>query len=197
MSVKLVRKKKSEIVFFLSTAVKGIRCLLLGGDLDDSWFVDDASRAVSFFNDADDPSLISFLLLDVFAVGGSLLARQADEQPSGRFGRVALQQLEHVAASLCNGCHFRNHRQVVDHKRNLVFLMRSEGLSVTQQSEASDVCGSVSVVFVHETRGRSVQTSHRIHCTMICLANVFLRDHQLEEDRNCKIAFTFNSLISP
>lgn len=155
--------------------------LLLGGNFDDSWFVDDACRTISFLNDADDPCLISFLLFDVFAVGSSLFTRQADEQSSRRFSRMTLQQLKHVSTSFRNSCHFGNDRQIVDDERDFVLLMRSECLSVPQQTKTSDICGSVSVVFMHKTRCCSVQTCHRIHRAMICLTHIFFGHDQLQK----------------
>lgn len=124
---------------------------LLRWHLYDPRFVNDSSRTSAFLHDANYPRLVTLLLLDVLAVGGRLLPRQAYQQASGGFGRVALQQLEHVAARLGHSCHFGDHGQVVDNKGHLVLLMPREVLCVTQQAESRYVCRAVGVVLVHQT----------------------------------------------
>lgn len=46
--------------------------LLLGRNFNHSWLVNDARRSISLLHDADDPRLVSLLLLDVFAIRSSL-----------------------------------------------------------------------------------------------------------------------------
>uniref|UniRef100_A0AAG5DA75 Uncharacterized protein n=1 Tax=Anopheles atroparvus TaxID=41427 RepID=A0AAG5DA75_ANOAO len=154
--------------------------LILGRDLDHSRLVDDARRTAALFDDADDPGLATFLLLDVLAVRGRLLSRQTDQQSAGSFSRVTLQQLEHVTAGLRNSGHFRNHRQVVDDERYLVLLMGRQRLGMAEQPEAGHVGRTVRVVLVHQTGRYSVQPRHRIHCPMVRLAHVLLGHDQLD-----------------
>jgi hypothetical protein len=44
---------------------------------------------------------------------------KTDEEPAAGLGRVALLELEHVAARLSHRRHLGDHRQVVDHEPNL------------------------------------------------------------------------------
>lgn len=150
--------------------------LFLGGNFNDSWFVDDSGGAVALFDDADDPGLASFLLFDVLAIGGGLFAGQADEESAGGFGGVALQELEHVSAGLGHGGHFGDDRQVVDDEGDFVLLVRGQGLGVSEQTEAGDVGGTVRVVLVHEPGGDAVQPGHGVHGAVVGLADVLLGD---------------------
>ena len=154
--------------------------LFLGRNFNDAWLVDDACGAVSFLNDSDDPRLVTFLLFDVLAVSGCLFARQADQKSTGSFSRMALEQLEHVPASFSYCGHLGNDWQIMNHEGHFVFLMRRECLSVAQQSEACDVSGSVSVVFVHQPRRCAVKASHRVHRAVISFAHVLFRHNQLD-----------------
>ena len=70
------------------------------------------------------------------AIGCSLLPRQADEESTTSLSRVALQQLEHVAARLGHAGHLGDHRQVVNDEGHLVLLVAGHGLCVAQQSES-------------------------------------------------------------
>lgn len=184
-------KLKSNKVFFFeimfSFDVVPVKRLFLGGNFDDARLVDDACSTVSFLDNANDPSLISLLLLDVLAVSGRLFARQADEKSSGCFRRMSLKQLEHVAAGFRNCSHFRDDWQVMDHKGDFVLLVRRERLSMAQESEAGDVSRAVRVVFMHETRGGAVQASHRVHRSVICFSDVFFRHDQLELRFNVRL----------
>lgn len=101
-----------------------MRDLFLGGYFNDSWFVDDSGGAVALLDDANDPGLASFLLFDVLAVGSGLFTGQADQQSTGGFGGVTLEQLEHVAAGLGDGGHLGNDRQVVNDEGDFVLLVR-------------------------------------------------------------------------
>ena len=67
------RKSVVEIVVVIFLFVK-VLCgfvlpelafLVLDGNFDDSWFVNNASGPLAFFNDANDPSLVAFLLFNV------------------------------------------------------------------------------------------------------------------------------------
>lgn len=172
------RKSNLDGGFFL---IRGISFLFLGWNFDDAWLIYDASGAVSLLNNTDDPSLISFLLLDVLAVSCGLFAWQTDQKTSRRFRGVALQKLEHVSTGLSDSSHFRDDRQVVNDEGDFVLLMRREGLSVTKQTESSDVSGSMSVVLVHQARCGAVQASHRVHRSVICFADVFFGHDQLKQ----------------
>lgn len=57
----------------------GFLCLVSRWYLDDTRLVDDPSRPVALFHDANDPGLVALLPLDVLAVGGGLFAWQTDE----------------------------------------------------------------------------------------------------------------------
>lgn len=122
-----------------------------------SWYfnnprlINNSGCASAFFYDANNPRLVTLLLLDVLAVGGRLLPRQANQQASGGFRGVALQQLEHVAARLGHCCHFGDHGQVVDNKGHLVLLVPRQILRVAQQTESCHVRRTVGVVLVHQT----------------------------------------------
>lgn len=157
-----------------------VASLFLGGDFDDARFVDDASRAVSFLDNSDDPRLVALLLLDVFAVGRGLFAWQADQESTGGLGGVSLQQLEHVPAGLGDCSHLGDDWKVVDDEGHLILLVRRECLSVSEQAEASDVGGAVSVVLVHQAGRGAVETSHGVHRAVISFADVFLRHNQLD-----------------
>jgi hypothetical protein len=43
-------------------------------DFNHTWFINNSSCSISFFNNANNPSLISFLLLNILAVSSSLLS---------------------------------------------------------------------------------------------------------------------------
>ena len=67
------RKSVVEIVVVIFLFVK-VLCgfvlpelafLVLDGNFDDSWFVNNASGPLAFFNDANDPSLVALLLFNV------------------------------------------------------------------------------------------------------------------------------------
>ena len=107
-------------------AMHQINFLVLGGHFDHAWLVNDASGAISLLNYSYDPRLITFLLLNVLAIGSSLFTRQAYQKSSRSLGRVSLQQLEHVSTGFSHGFHLSNHWQVVDNERDLkeIILMR-------------------------------------------------------------------------
>merc|ERR1719370_564510 len=109
--------------------------LLLGWHFDDSGLVDDPRRPLALLHDADDPSLVALLFLNVLAISGGLLPGQADEESSRRFGGVTLEKLEHVTASLGHGGHLGDDWQVVDDEADLVLLVPCQRLGVTQQSK--------------------------------------------------------------
>ena len=107
--------------------------------------------------------LVSLLLLDVFAERGRLLPREADEKPAARLGRVALQQLEHVAARLGHRRHLGDDRQVVDDEGDLVLLVARQVLRVAEEAEARHVRRAVRVVLVHEPVEKVIAAlSHQI-----------------------------------
>ena len=54
----------------------------LGRNFNDSRLVDDARRSVALLNDANDPGLVSLLLLDVFAESSRLFAWQSNQKSS-------------------------------------------------------------------------------------------------------------------
>lgn len=56
--------------------------LLFGGHLDHTRLVDDARRAVSLLDDADDPRLVALLLLNVLTESSRLFPRQSNQQPA-------------------------------------------------------------------------------------------------------------------
>lgn len=65
--------------------------LLLSRHLNHSGLVYYPCRTVALLHDANDPGLISLLLLNVFAVGSGLFARQADQQTARRLCTHALE----------------------------------------------------------------------------------------------------------
>lgn len=61
--------------------------------------------------------------------------------------------MEHVATSLGDGRHLGDDGQVVYDEGHLVLLVLGEVLGVAEQTEPSDVSGTVSVVLVHQDSG--------------------------------------------
>lgn len=102
----------------------GFLCLVSRWYLDDTRLVDDPSRPVALFHDANDPGLVALLPLDVLAVGGGLFARQTDEQATRRLGGMSLEQLEHVAASLGHCGHLGYDGKIVDNEGDFLLLVR-------------------------------------------------------------------------
>lgn len=93
---------------------------------------------------------------------------------------MALQQLEHIAAGFCDGCHFRNDWQIVYHKWYFVLLVGRQRLSMAQQTETGDIGRTVSIVFMHESSGCTIESSHRVDCAMIGFSNILFWHNQLD-----------------
>ena len=55
----------TRFIFFDVFVLPEFSVLLLGGNFDNSWFVDDPCGPVALFNDPDNPGLVSFLFLNV------------------------------------------------------------------------------------------------------------------------------------
>ncbi len=114
------------------------------------------------------------------AVSGGLLSGEADQEASRGLSGVTLEELEHVAASLGDGGHFGDDRQVVNDEGDLVLLVAGQGLGMAEESEAGHVCSAVGVVFVHQPGAGPVQPGHRVHAPLVGLANVLLADDELD-----------------
>jgi len=67
---KSIRKESAD-----SASLPQLAVLFFRGYFDHSRFVDDPCCPVALLDDTDDPSLVSFLLLDIFAIRGGLLSR--------------------------------------------------------------------------------------------------------------------------
>jgi len=168
------------VLKFCGFVLPELAFLVLDGNFDDSWFVNNASGPLAFFNDANDPSLVAFLLFNVLAIGGGLFTGQADQKTTRRLRRVTLQKLEHVSTGLGHGSHLSDNGQVVDNKGDLVLLITSQSLGVTQKTESGDIGGSMSIVLVHKSGSDAVQAGHGIHAALVSFADVFLADDQLD-----------------
>ena len=59
---------------------------------------------------------------------------------------------------LGDGGHLGDDRQVVDDERDRLLLVLGQVLSVTQDAEAGDVSGRVSVVLVHQTGADPIES---------------------------------------
>ena len=64
-----------------------------------------------------------------------------------------MQKTKHVATRLADGGHLGDDWQVVDDEADLIFLYPGQVVGVAEDAEASDICGAVGVVLVHETGG--------------------------------------------
>ena len=53
------------VLKFCGFVLPELAFLVLDGNFDDSWFVNNASGSLAFFNDANDPSLVALLLFNV------------------------------------------------------------------------------------------------------------------------------------
>merc|ERR1719229_1617050 len=147
-------------------------------NFDNSRFVDNASCSLSLFNDANNPSLVSFLFLDVLAISCSLFTWQTDQKATRGFSRMALQKLEHITAGLGYCGHLGDNGQIVNNEGHFVLLVARQRLSVAQKSKACHIGGAMSVVFVHETGSNTVQTCHGIHAALVSLTDILFTDNQ-------------------
>ena len=68
LSIKIVHSQSLKCI------LPEFSLLLLGRNLNNSGFVNNASTSVSFLHDTNDPSLVSLNFLNVFTVGSSLLS---------------------------------------------------------------------------------------------------------------------------
>ena len=57
-----------DLSFFDVFVLPEFSVLLLGGNFDNSWLVDDPCGPVALFNDPDNPGLVSFLFLNVLKI---------------------------------------------------------------------------------------------------------------------------------
>merc|ERR1739844_503937 len=105
--------------------------LFLSRNFNNSRFVDDTRGALSFLHNTNNPSLITFLLFDVFAISSGLFPRQTNKKTSRGLSRMALQKLEHVSTFFGYSCHFGNDWQIVDDEGNFILLVSCQCLSVT------------------------------------------------------------------
>ena len=66
---------------------------------------------------------------------------------------MSLEQAKHVATGLADGGLLGDDGQIMDDKSHLILLDASQVVGMSQQAEACDVGGSVTIVLVDETRG--------------------------------------------
>ena len=95
------------------------------------------------------------------AVSRSLFSGQADEKASAGFGRVALEQLEHVATGLGHGGHLGDDGQVVNDERDFILLVPGHGLGVTQKTEAYKRKLKLSICFCMKELQRQVMSPNK------------------------------------
>lgn len=56
--------------------------------------------------------------------------------------------------------------------------MGRKRLGMAQQAKTGDVGRTVSIVFVHETSGGTIESCHRVNCAMIRFSNIFFGHNQ-------------------